>query len=137
MEIEPKRLARYRQKTGRVLSALEEVSDRPSRPQGLVLKGIYYDLVTAIECAMEIAAMLVRDSGEVPVGDRENIGVLAQRGLLTRELGDRLLRCNALRDVLVHRYNGIDGQRVMESIPEVDSILREYIEVVEGLVGGS
>ncbi len=136
MEIDSKRLARYRQKTRRILSALEELFSRPSRPRGLVLRGIYYNIITAIESAMDIAAMLVRDLRDVPVGDTENVGVLTQHGMLTQDLAQRLLRCIALRNVLIHRYNGIDEQRVMESISEVDGILREYVEVVEGLVGG-
>jgi len=93
-------------------------------------------MVTAIESAMDIGAMLVRHLGEVPVDDRHNIRILIERGLLDEQLGTNLLRCNALRDVLVHKYNGIDDERVLESISEVDSILRAYIRTVGEIIGG-
>jgi len=136
VKIEPKRHARYRQKINYILSALEEIGQRPSEPQGLLLRGMFYNMVTAIESAMDIGAMLVRHLGEVPVDDRHNIRILIERGLLDEQLGTNLLRCNALRDVLVHKYNGIDDERVLESISEVDSILRAYIRTVGEIIGG-
>lgn len=80
---------------------------------------------------MDIAAMLVKDLGRVPGGDRQNVATLTKIGIISNDLEQSLLQCNGLRNILVHRYNGVDNERVIKSIPEVDMTLREFVECVE------
>ena len=69
--------------------------------------------------------------------DYENIQNLEHKGIIEEKLADRLTRCNGLRNVLVHQYNGIDDERVLNSVKQVHSDLKAFIEIVEGHLGES
>lgn len=96
-----------------------------------MLKGIYYDLSSAIDAAMDMIAMLCKDLGIMPRGDYENIESLRARNILSADLAERLANCNGLRNVLVHQYNGINKDLVLESAQPVERDLREFVKVVE------
>ncbi|MFO7837584.1 MAG: HepT-like ribonuclease domain-containing protein [Candidatus Thorarchaeota archaeon] len=95
------------------------------------MKGIYYDLSSAIDAVMDIIAILCKDLGTMPRGDYENIENLQTRDILSADLVERLANCNGLRNVLVHQYNGIDENLVLESTQPVERDLREFVKVVE------
>ncbi|MHA1771537.1 MAG: DUF86 domain-containing protein [Candidatus Thorarchaeota archaeon] len=132
MKLDKIRLARYRTKTSFILANLNEIQQSlPIQEPQIILRGIYYNLFTAIESAMDIAALLVKDLGRVLGGDRQNVATLTKIGIISNDLEQSLLQCNGLRNILFHRYNGVDNERVIKSIPEVDMTLGEFVECVE------
>lgn len=80
-------------------------------------------------------AMLCKDLGIMPKGDYENIKSLYAKGKINENFADRLAKCNGLRNVLVHQYNGIDDELVITSIIQVHSDLKAFNEVVEDHLG--
>lgn len=64
---------------------------------------------------------------------------LVELGILSEELGESLKKCNGLRNWLVHRYNRIDQELVMESVEEVKetlySLLRRLEEILNEIAG--
>ena len=133
----PSRELRYKQKISYILECIEEIEEVLPYPTGIVLKGVYYNLSSAIESTMDMVAMLCKDSGQMPKGDYENILNLKHKGIIEEKLADRLTRCNGLRNVLFHQYNGIDDERVLNSVNQVHSDLKAFIEIVEGYLGES
>lgn len=135
LSLEPSRLARYREKMRYILDCLAEIQTT-KRPKGLVEKGVWYCLLTSIKAAMDLISMLIKDFGKVPKGDKENIEQLKEMKLIDSRLAKDLRSCNGLRNILVHRYNGIDHEEVRRSLPEVDSCLRKLLKAVEVVISG-
>ena len=130
------RLAGYREEMEYVIDALESI--REPRTQ-LELSGVFYNLITSIEASMDLIAMLLRDLGERVEDDYTNVDKLVELGILSEELGESLKKCNGLRNWLVHRYNRIDQELVMESVEEVKkalySLLRRLEEILNEIAG--
>lgn len=129
------RTIRYKEKISYVFECLREIKEVLPEPSGIVLKGVYYNLSSAIESTMDMIAMLCKDLGIMPKGDYENIENLQSRGTISENLAIRLAKCNGLRNILVHQYNGIDDARVVKSISQVDEDLKAFIEIVEEHLG--
>lgn len=123
------RLERYREKIEYIIEALSEIPEEPRTP--IEVSGTFYNLLTAIEAAMDICAMLIKDLGRRVEDDYSNIEHLYEIGVLDRALADRLKMCNGLRNWLVHRYNRVDKKLVLESVDKVKETLLEFIRRVE------
>jgi uncharacterized protein YutE (UPF0331/DUF86 family) len=51
-------------------------------------------------------------------------------------LVEGLAKCNGLRNVIVHQYNGIDDKRVIKAILKVEKDMIALIKVVERKIDG-
>ncbi|MEM3647321.1 MAG: DUF86 domain-containing protein [Thermofilum sp.] len=122
------RFQRYKEKIEYIIEALSEIPERPERP--IEVSGTFYNLLTSIEAAMDICAMLVKDLGR-RVEDYTNIEYLREIGVIDEELATKLKMCNGLRNWLVHRYNRLDKKLVLESVDRVKETLFEFIRRVE------
>lgn len=130
--MEPIRSIRYREKISYIFDCLKEIDSVLPEPEGIVLKGVYYNLSSAIKAVMDIIAMLCKDLGIMPKGDYENIQSLQKkRGVVSRDLADGLSKCNGLRNVITHQYNGLDQKRVIDSISKVENDLKAFITIME------
>ena len=126
------RLGRYREKIEYIIEALDQIPEKPASP--IEVSGVFYNLLTSIESAMGIAAMLVKDLGRRVEDDYSNIETLQELGVLDKKLSESLKRCNGLRNWLVHRYNGVDEELVLSSVGEVRDTLIKFVEKVEGVL---
>ncbi|MEM1670431.1 MAG: DUF86 domain-containing protein [Archaeoglobaceae archaeon] len=128
-KLDPMRKERYREKIEYILEALDEIPEEPKRP--IEVSGTFYNLLTSIESAMDVCAMLVKDLGKRVEDDYSNIEILHELGILDKELAEKLKTCNGLRNWLVHRYNKLDKKIVLESVDKVRETLIEFIRRVE------
>ena len=126
------RLGRYREKIEYIIEALDQIPEKPASP--IEVSGVFYNLLTSIESAMGIAAMLVKDLGRRVEDDYSNIETLQELGVLDKKLSESLKRCNGLRNWLVHRYNRVDEELVLSSVGEVRDTLIKFVEKVEGVL---
>ncbi len=94
-------------------------------------KAVYKVVEELADCIMDIVAMMVRDEGKVVRDDYTNLHTLKQLGLITDELLGKLRELNGLRNVLVHRYNGIDDRLAYTSILKLRNSIVEFSEVVK------
>ncbi len=129
--MKPTRLARYKEKIQQIISNFREIESVMPSPEGIILKGVYYNVHSAIESSMDILAMICKDMGIVPKGDTENIHNLTEEAIIDEALANELSMCNGLRNVLVHQYNDIDRNTVLESIPKVERTLHALIDSLE------
>ncbi|MEM4030199.1 MAG: DUF86 domain-containing protein [Thermofilaceae archaeon] len=123
------RFQRYKERIEYIIEALSEIPERPERP--IEVSGTFYNLLTSIEAAMDICAMLVKDLGRRVEDDYTNIEYLREIGVIDEELATKLKMCNGLRNWLVHRYNRLDKKLVLESVDRVKETLFEFIRRVE------
>lgn len=129
--MDPERRIRYKEKIAYIIESLEEAEQVMPNPSGIILKGVYFDLSTAIESAMDIIAMLCRDFGIIPRGDYENISALKERQFIDERLAESLTKCNGMRNFIVHQYNGINKKIVLESFSKVKQNLLELVKIIE------
>lgn len=125
------RKTRYKTKISSIQACLTKIEEVLPNPSGIVLMGVFYAISTAIEGAIDMVAMLCKDMGIMPKGDYENIQSIFERGLINKNLAEDLKKCNGLRNFLVHQYNGVDDDIVLESIPYVGTALMKFNEIVE------
>jgi len=83
---------------------------------------------------MDLIAMFLKDNGYIVTEDYANIDLLINNQEISVEIGNGLKECNGLQNILVHRYNGVDQQRVEDDIEHVKRILYLWIEIVEGML---
>lgn len=123
------RAVRYKDKIDYIVSSLEAIPEEPAGD--LEIKGVFYSLHTAVEAAMDLVAMLLKDTGKKIEDDYTNIEVLEGAGIITGQLAENLKKCNGLRNYLVHRYDKLNDKIALDSVVEVKKTLYDLIEVVE------
>ncbi|MBS1263776.1 MAG: hypothetical protein MAG715_00967 [Methanonatronarchaeales archaeon] len=122
------RVLRYREKVRYIRDSLMDLPERPK--DELEVSGVFYRLHTAIEAAMDLLAMMLKDLDKRVEDDYTNIETLKD-GPLSSELAEDLKRCNGLRNHLVHRYNSFDEDLALESVDKARDVLGELSSVVE------
>lgn len=126
------RLKRYRDKINYVL---DNIKDLPLIPKNdLEKKGIFYSLQTSIESTVDLVAMLVKDLGLPVKDDLTNITKIVEIRNIKNALGEKLIKANGLRNILVHRYNSIDDEIILNSISEIKNLLYEWLDIIEGCI---
>ena len=85
----------------------------------------------AIEVATDLLAMLLKDTSIPPTDDYTNIAKVLELGLITKEIGAILREANGLRNRLIHVYNDVDIEVLLESIKRVLPGITEFLDVVE------
>ena len=78
--------------------------------------------------------MMVKDSGYTVKDDLSNIDTLESNKIISPELAETLKQLNSLRNVLVHRYNKIELEKILRSIDKIRDALLEFVEVVENFI---
>jgi len=126
------RLKRYRDKINYII---DNINDLPIKPNNIFEKrGIFYSIQTAIESVIDLVAMLVKDLGIQVKDDETNIIEIIEKKNLNPELGKKLKKANGLRNILVHRYNNVDDQIILDSVEEIKELLYQWIDIVEEII---
>jgi uncharacterized protein YutE (UPF0331/DUF86 family) len=120
---------RYRDKIQHIFDYIQELPIEPKNE--LEKRGIFYSLQTSIEAMVDLIAMLVKDLGVRVKDDNINISEIIKIKKLNPELGEKLKKANGLRNIIVHRYNEIDEQIILDSVQEVKDLLLDWIEIIE------
>lgn len=119
------RQQRYHQKINFVI---EKIMSFPARPRtALDIDGLLYRVQVAIEAAMDIAAMLVRDRGLNVSDDYHNIEQLVTLKIITSSLGRELKKLNGLRNAIVHKYNAFEQEVVVNNKKKIASDLGKFM----------
>lgn len=120
---------RYRDKIQHIFDYIQELPLEPKNE--LEKRGIFYSLQTSIEAMVDLIAMLVKDLGIQVKDDNINISEIVKIRNVNPELGEKLKKANGLRNIIVHRYNEIDEQLILDSVEDVKNLLLHWIEIIE------
>ena len=90
-----------------------------------------YRVQTAIDAAMDLVAMLVKDNGLEVSDDYSNIKKLFNAKIIGEKLSEDLAMLNGLRNAIVHKYNSFEEETVLENIDEITGVLEDFLEKVE------
>lgn len=126
------RLLRYKRKINFITEKLERI---PEQPQGLLIDAALYAVQVAVDAAMDIIAMLVKDSGENVSDDYHNIDILVEKKILSVKTGGLLRRYNGLRNAIVHKYNKFEEREVTEHITEIRQNFERFLDEAEHEIG--
>lgn len=131
MLIDKKRMEQYRSKIGYILEKMYTIPDDTSTMDDIAIDGVLYRVQTSIDAAVDMAAMLVHDTG-VDVGDDyENIDILSAKHEIDQELAQNLKKLNGMRNAIVHKYGLVDVELIFENIEEIKKMLYKFIEIIE------
>ena len=98
------------------------------------LDALFYRLQVSIDAAMDIVAMLCKDLGITVKDDYSNIDELKTLNIVPNEILNNLKRLNGLRNALVHRYNKIEEELIINEKEHFVEILKKFVKYAEVLI---
>lgn len=126
------RLLQYKRKIDFICEKLENL---PEMPGDEILKdAILYRVQVSIDAAMDIIAMLVKDSGEEVSDDYHNMALLADKGILSKQIEEQMKFYNGLRNAIVHKYNKFEEKEVIANIKKIKRNFHIFLECVENAI---
>ncbi|MBY9019207.1 MAG: DUF86 domain-containing protein [Candidatus Lokiarchaeota archaeon] len=126
------RSKRYKDKIQHINDYLQDLPIKPKNE--LEKRGIFYSLQTSIEAIVDLIAMLVKDLGIQVKDDNFNITEIIKIRKVNPELGKKLSQANGLRNIIVHRYNAVDDQIILDSVQEVKNLIFNWVRIVEDIL---
>ncbi len=130
--MEPLRKTRYQDKLEYIHKNIKDFGQ--DYQNELEKKGIFYSIQTSIESIIDLIAMLTKDLGFSIKADSDNIDLLSKHFELSPDRASRLKTANGLRNILVHRYNGVEDDLVFNAVDEIKFILTEWLDIIEGVL---
>ena len=126
-------MRRYRDKLNIIVLRMEQVyewmgSEDDFKKDEKTKLAIYKAFQEIVEAVMDIIAMMLVDSKITPKDDYTNIEEIGRIMDFDKEI---LKEANGLRNVIVHRYNGVDDIRAYEGIKRITSYFKKFVEEVE------
>lgn len=129
------RKKRYMQKIhhGRNRVELVEVwqKEKVSEHETKSLLAIEKAAQEAIEVATDLTAMILKDKSIPPTDDYTNIARMLEMGFINKGIGDLMREANGLRNRLIHVYNDVDVEVLLQSIKRVLPGVTKFLDVVE------
>src|SRR3989344_7840468 len=104
------RLLRYRKKVSIVTEKLIGITKKID--SDIAKDAALFRIHIAIEAAMDLAAMLVKDHGRDVSDDYHNIETLVDIKVLDAPLAEQLKKLNGLRNAIIHKYNKFEEKTV-------------------------
>ena len=126
----PSRLNRYFKK----LEKFEEeysIIQKYDITDELTKRALMYSLQICVEVAMDIVAMMVKDMGAIVEDDYSNINTLTNKKLLSKEDASILKLYNGLRNAIVHKYDKLNLEVVIEGLKRIDELYEIVIKLIE------
>ncbi len=120
---------RYRDKINYIVESLEDLKEEPDN--SLEKKGILYCIQTIIESLVDLISMLIKDIGIPVKADKKNINTLVKERNLDPTLAEKLIKANGMRNIIVHRYNGIEEKIILGSIDKIKDLTELWLEEIE------
>jgi uncharacterized protein YutE (UPF0331/DUF86 family) len=120
------------------LSRLRELRKAPKEEffgswQGREL--VHRHLHLAIETFLAVGEMLIAELGlRKPDIYADVPDILGERGIVGKELRDKLIDLARFRNVVVHEYVKLDPERVYEHLQADPEILEEFLEAVKNFI---
>ena len=131
-QLKKERLESYERKLMKLSERREDV-ERWCRGDIEEIKGnklkrlaIYKAFQEAMEAAMDLCAMILKDIKVMVSDDYENVVNLKERGVISDKIKDILQEGNGLRNRLIHEYNKLDAGIALESARRISKGLEDF-----------
>ncbi len=127
------REARYRDKINFVTEKIESIPTT-NLEDDIIRDAVFYKIHVGIEGIVDLAAMLVKDSGKDVGDDYYNLGLLKRTGIISEEMCEKLKKLNGLRNIIVHRYNRIEEDLIFNNLDKIKKDIYDFIKVIEDVI---
>lgn len=102
---------------------------------GLVKDGMYKRIEFCIQNVFDICAIINSDLKlGIPRSDDDILEILFKNGIVDKELKTKLKEMRGFRNIIVHRYAGIDDRLAFEFLSENLGDFDEFIEKITGFI---
>ncbi len=128
-----KRKNQYKRKLEFIIDKITHLPENIDENKFL-LDALFYRLQISIDAIMDVIAMLCKDLGITVKDDYSNLEELRKLSIFTPSLIEELRRWNGLRNVLVHKYNKIEEDLVLQNKNKVVNTLITFIKEVEVII---
>jgi uncharacterized protein YutE (UPF0331/DUF86 family) len=129
-------LSRREQFTRKLEFIIEKVSHLPDNVEEDEFRqdALYYRLQIAIDAALDVVAMLCKDLGITVKDDYTNLENLQKEEIFTPEMTQQLRGLNGLRNILVHHYNNVELDLVLQQKGDMVKQLTDFTQCVEAVL---
>lgn len=102
---------------------------------GLAKDGIYKRIEFCIQEVLDICAIINSDLKlGIPASEEDILDNLMKNKIASAELGEKVKQMKGFRNILVHRYGGINDKRAFESIKDGLKDFRQFVKEVEEIL---
>ena len=124
------RQEQYSRKTNFIL---EKINDLPQdiAVDKYYIDALFYRIQVSIDASMDIIAMLCKDFGITVNDDYTNIQELEKKNLISSAMSENLSKLNGLRNVIVHKYNKVEEDLIVQEKDLIVKYLNEFLDIVE------
>lgn len=111
---------------------MEKIYNLPANPQKdkYYMEALFYRFQISIEAAMDLIAMFCKDIGLKVKDDYTNIEELEKLELFDPSLLGELRLLNGLRNVIVHKYNKIEEEIILQQRNKIKNILDTFVKIM-------
>jgi uncharacterized protein YutE (UPF0331/DUF86 family) len=115
------------------LAAYTEISESEFLSHPEKVDSAKYNLIVAIEGAMDICNSIVaRAGGRAPKDHADCFTVLGELNFLQDEFVEKLKRMAKFRNLLVHLYWKVDDKKIHQILREDIRDIKEYLKIING-----
>ena len=119
--MDSERLSRALRDLERSVNFIEQILNRPLDEflnDDEAVYALRYAVIEAVEAAVQIGLILLRETGTRPASYGEVFQMLGEREIIPRDLAVAMRRFAGLRNLLVHRYWEVDDARLYRELKE-------------------
>ena len=118
---------KYKRKFDFVIDKITSLPEK-FKENDYYMDALFYRLQISIDASMDVVAMLCKDLGITVKDDYTNIDELEKINVFNVNIIKGLRRWNGLRNALVHKYNKIDDDFVLQ---EKDNVVKTLVNFVK------
>ena len=95
------------------------------------VQAVKYSLLEIVEACIDIASHIISAKGfERAESYAEMFEILCKRGVINRELAEKLSDMARVRNILVHGYAKVDNAKVLEIVKEELEDVEEFVKEI-------
>ena len=95
------------------------------------VQAVKYSLLEIVEACIDIASHIILAKGfERAESYAEMFEILGKRGVINRELAEKLSDMARFRNILVHGYARVDNAKVLEVVKEELKDIEEFVKEI-------
>lgn len=114
------------------LGGLRDRSDEQLLASWQDLFAIRYGLVVTVECCVDVARHIIADQRwPVPDDAPAAMQTLVNHQVLAAEVGQRLADAVRFRNLVIHLYQRVDDQRVIDLLRQRLDDFRRFVEAID------
>ena len=127
------RIDRYKSKLEFIIDKITNLPQDLNQNEFLI-DALFYRLQVSIDASMDVIAMLCKDLGITVKDDYHNLEELEKLNIFPLNLINELRRWNGLRNAVVHKYNKIEEQLIIDERKNVRKSLELFVKKTEEVI---